>query len=210
VTDASYPPFAQPLRRRDLAADPLRQFTAWYEAARAAGVRVREAATLATASADGAPSARIVLLHSFDERGFVVYTGYASRKAQELEENPRGSLLFHWDALGRQIRLEGPMTRVAREESAATFASRPPSQKIAVLASRQSEVVSSRDELEARVEELRARYPGGDPPYPEHWGGFRLAPVEAELWQHREDRLHDRFRYRLEPDGGWIVERLSP
>jgi pyridoxamine 5'-phosphate oxidase len=102
------------------------------------------------------------------------------------------------------------MTRVSREESAATFASRPPSQKIAVLASRQSEPVSSRDELEARVEVLRTRYPGGDPPYPEHWGGFRLAPVEVELWQHREDRLHDRFRYRLQPDGRWLVERLSP
>jgi pyridoxamine 5'-phosphate oxidase len=173
-------------------------------------VRVRETATLATASADGAPSARIVLLHSYDKRGFVVYTGYAGRKARELEENPRGLLLFHWDPLGRQVRLEGPMTKVSREESAATFATRPPSQKIAVHASRQSEVVPSRDELEARVDELRARYPEGDPPYPDHWGGYRLAPVEYEFWQHREDRLHDRFRYRLQPAGDWLVERLSP
>jgi pyridoxamine 5'-phosphate oxidase len=152
----------------------------------------------------------MVLLKGFDERGFVFYTGYASRKARELAENPQGLLLWHWDAVGRQVRVEGPVSRVSREESAEYFASRPLGHKLSATASRQSEVVASREELEERVADLATRYAEEEPPLPEHWGGYLLEPREYEFWQHREDRLHDRFRYRPDDEGGWLVERLSP
>jgi len=188
-------------------ADPLRQFARWFEDAAAAGVAMPEAMALATATADGRPSVRMVLLKGFDERGFAFYTGYESRKGHELAENPRAALLFHWP--GRQVRIEGPVERLTAEESDAYFASRPRASRLSAIASRQSEVVSSRDELEARVAELEERFAGAEPPRPNRWGGFRLVPETYELWQNRDDRLHDRLRYRRDGDA-WLVERLSP
>lgn len=187
--------------------DPLRQFARWFEEAAAAGVAMPEAMALATATADGRPSVRMVLLKGVDERGFSFYTGYESRKGRELAENPRAALLFHWP--GRQVRIEGPVERVTADESDAYFASRPRGSRLSAIASRQSEVVSSREELEGRVAELEERFAGAEPPRPDRWGGFRLVPETFELWQHRDDRLHDRLRYRRDGDA-WLVERLSP
>jgi pyridoxamine 5'-phosphate oxidase len=164
---------------------------------------------LATAAADARPSVRMVLLKGFDERGFVFYSDYESRKGRELAENPRAALLFHWPELGRQLRVEGLVERLPAEESDAYFASRPRGSRLSAIASRQSEVVASREELEARVAELEERFAGAEPSRPDRWGGFRLVPETYELWQHRDDRLHDRLRYRR--DGSdWLVERLSP
>jgi pyridoxamine 5'-phosphate oxidase len=202
-------PFAQPLRRGDLDPDPLRQFHAWFEAARAADVSRPEAFALATATPDGRPSVRFLLLKSADETGFLFYTGYQSRKGLELQANPRAALCFYWHELGRQVRVEGPVVRVPLDASDAYFSSRPYGAQLSASASRQSEVVSGRRELEEKVEELKARYGEGVVPRPEIWGGFAVQPELYEFWQHREDRLHDRFRYRP-ADGGWAIERLSP
>jgi pyridoxamine 5'-phosphate oxidase len=151
----------------------------------------------------------MVLLKRFDERGLVFHTHYSSRKGRELEANPRASLLVYWDPLGRQVRLEGRVGRVQPEEADEYFGTRPRGGRLAAHASRQSEVLKSRDELEARVSELEDEYADGDVPRPEWWGGYRLVPEVWEFWQHRADRLHDRFRYRP-ADGGWLIERLSP
>jgi pyridoxamine 5'-phosphate oxidase len=164
---------------------------------------------LATSTPDGAPSVRMVLLKGFDERGFVFYTGYESRKGLELAANPRAALLFHWDPFGRQVRVEGMLERTTAEETERYFHTRPRGAQIAALASRQSRVLAGREELEARVAQLGTELDGGEVPVPADWGGFRLAPEAYEFWQHRENRLHDRFRYRRDA-GGWIIERLSP
>lgn len=201
---------SQPLRRGDLDADPLAQFSRWFEAAGEAGTRAPEAMALATAALDGRPSVRMVLLKAFGEPGFVFYTGYASRKGRELEANPWAALLFHWDLLGRQVRVEGSVERVSAEESAAYFGMRPRGSRIAAWASRQSEPLASREALEARVGELASEHEGRDVPRPAFWGGFRVRPASFEFWQHRDDRLHDRFLYRPSSDGGWTIERLSP
>ena len=187
--------------------DPLRQFAAWFEEAGAAGVRAPEAMALATATSDGRPSVRMVLLKGFDERGFVFFTGYESRKGAELAANPRAALLFHWDALGRQVRVEGTVERVSEAESDAYFRSRPRGAQISATVSPQSRVVESRASLEALAAELEAR--GDELPRPPNWGGFRVRPETYELWQHRANRLHDRLRYRRN-GGGWTIERLAP
>jgi pyridoxamine 5'-phosphate oxidase len=194
----------RPLRRSDLDPDPLLQFERWFAEARAV-VRAPEAMALATASSGAAPSVRMVLLKRFDESGFVFHTHFTSRKGKELEANPQAALLFHWDPLGRQVRVEGAVGRVSAEESDAYFATRPEGARIGANASRQSEVLAGRAELERRVAELES----SDVARPEWWGGYRLVPVAWEFWQHRDDRLHDRFRY-LRRDGAWISERLYP
>ena len=202
-------PRARPLLESDFDPDPLVQFGRWFEEARAADIRAPHAVALATATRDGRPSVRIVLAQSFDERGFVFYTGTESRKGRELGENRNAALLFHWDVLGRQVRIEGIADPVPREEAAAYFASRPRGHQLSSWASPQSEVVSSRDWLDERAVEAAARFEGRDVELPGRWGGYRLAPAVYEFWQHREDRLHDRLRYRP-ADGVWLLERLAP
>jgi pyridoxamine 5'-phosphate oxidase len=192
------------LRRTDLDADPLRQFQHWFDEARDV-VRMREAMAVATATAAGLPSVRMVLLKSADEHGLVFFTHYTSRKGRELEESPHAALLFHWDPLGRQVRVEGSVERVSADESDAYFATRPAGARAGARASRQSEVLSDRAALELRVAELGR----GELERPESWGGFRVVPEAWEFWQHRDDRLHDRFRYTSR-DGAWLIERLYP
>ncbi|MCU0307164.1 MAG: pyridoxamine 5'-phosphate oxidase [Thermoleophilia bacterium] len=198
------------LRRADLDPDPLAQFAAWFAAARDHGVHEPEAMTLATADAAGAPSARMVLLRGASEAGLEFYTNYTSRKAHDLDANPRAALVFYWDDMGRQIRVEGPVARVGREESAAYFRSRPRDSRIGAWASRQSTVIPDRETLERRVRETEARFPDDEVPVPDFWGGYRLRAVRWEFWQAHPFRLHDRFRYSPAPGGGWVVERLSP
>ena len=193
------------LRRGDLAADPLEQFRAWFAEADAA-VEMPEAMALATSAQDGSPSVRMVLLKRFDERGLVFHTHYTSRKGRELEANPRAALLFHWSRLGRQVRAEGRVERLPAEESDAYFATRPRGAQLGALASRQSEQLESREALEQRLAELADTTPSR----PETWGGYRVLPDAWEFWQHRDSRLHDRFRYESEPGGGWTLSRLYP
>jgi pyridoxamine 5'-phosphate oxidase len=200
---------AQPLLEGDVDRDPLRQFQAWFEEARAAGIRVPESAALATATPEGSPSVRMVLVKEADERGFVFHSGYASRKGAELELNPRAALLFYWDPLGRQVRIEGEVERLPADESDAYFGTRPRGAQLAAWASRQSEPIGGRDELEAAARGAAERYEGPEVPRPPAWGGYRLRPRTYEFWQHREDRLHDRLRYQ--PDGkDWRIVRLAP
>lgn len=188
--------------------DPIGLFSAWFDEARQAGAVMPEATALATATPGGEPSVRMVLLKGHDERGFVFFTSYESRKGRELEANPRAALLFYWQALGRQVRVEGAVERVTRQESEEYFRSRPAASRLSASASRQSEPIGSRQELERRVEALRALH-GDDPPLPPFWGGYRLAPESIEFWVHDDDRLHHRLRYRRS-GAGWTAERLSP
>jgi len=189
--------------------DPFRQFREWFGEAERAGVVAPEAMTLATAAADGAPSARMVLLKGADEDGFFFYTGYGSRKGGELAENPRAALVFYWQPVGKQVRVEGPVESVSEAESAAYFATRPRGSQLAAWASEQSRPLGSREALERRYAELEQEYEGRDVPLPPHWGGYRLRPEAIEFWEHRENRLHDRVRYTRAREG-WRAERLSP
>jgi pyridoxamine 5'-phosphate oxidase len=204
------PDFAQPLREQDVDPDPQRQFAAWFADAARAGVREPEAMAVATSSPAGVPSLRMVLLKSCDARGFVFYTNYESRKGLELAENPRAALLFYWDPLGRQVRIDGPVQRTSPDESAAYIRSRARGSQLSALSSPQSQSVAGRDALEERVAELAKRYEGGELPIPDWWGGFRVSPDSYEFWQHREDRLHDRLRYTPTGGGGWEIVRLAP
>jgi pyridoxamine 5'-phosphate oxidase len=189
--------------------DPLELFREWFDAAREAGVRFPETMTLATATADGAPSARMVLLKGADEDGFVFFTGYESRKAEELAANPHAALVFYWQPLGRQVRVEGPVERVSKEESAEYFATRPRGSQLAAWTSRQSRPLGDRAELERRYADVEREHEGREVPLPPHWGGFRLRPDAIEFWEHRDNRLHDRFRYTRAREG-WDAARLWP
>jgi pyridoxamine 5'-phosphate oxidase len=202
--------YGKPLREQDVAADPLSQFAVWYREAEADGLRQPEAAALATAAADGSPSLRMVLVKGFDERGFVFFSNYASVKGRELAINPRAALLFYWDSLGRQVRITGAVERTSSTESEAYVRSRPRASQLSALASPQSQAIESRSALEQRVGELRQRFGDGDLPLPPDWGGFRVAMEDVEFWQQRNDRLHDRLRYRRGDDAAWVIERLAP
>jgi pyridoxamine 5'-phosphate oxidase len=198
------------LTESSAAHDAIDQFSRWFEEARAAGVREVNAMSLATASREGAPCVRIVLLKEFDPSGFVFYTNYQSRKGRELHHNPRACALFFWVELERQVRIEGAVSRVSAEESDLYYAQRPLEARLGAWASPQSEPIADRAELEARLEEVRARFPDpSDPPRPGHWGGYRIAPERIEFWQGRASRLHDRLLYVREP-GGWRRTRLAP
>jgi pyridoxamine 5'-phosphate oxidase len=204
------PPHARPLREEDADASPVRQFARWFADAVDAGIREPEAMALATATPDGSPSVRMVLLKGLDERGAVFYTNYESRKGRELAANPRGALVVYWDPLGRQVRIEGAVVPVAPAESDAYFRGRQRGSQIGAWASAQSRPIAARADLEARVADLEHRFEGEEVPRPPHWGGYRLEPASFEFWQHREDRLHDRLLYLPAAAGGWTVERLSP
>jgi len=221
------------LRRRDLEADPIRQFKRWFEqaqGARASG-RLRKffiglyksllmaagaepmdltAMTLATADKQGRPSARVVLLKGVDERGFIFYTNYQSRKGHELEENPQAALVFYWSDQERQVCVAGQISKLSPAESDAYFKTRPRGSRLAAWASRQSEAIADRAALEAAWKQMEAQYPGEDVPRPPHWGGYALSPERMEFWQGRANRLHDRFCYTRQADDTWRIERLSP
>ena len=221
------------LRRSDLNPDPIVQFRNWFDQAMGARTsgRVRRlligiyksllglgsaervdvnAATLATVDKSGRPSARVVLLKGVDQRGFLFFTNYDSRKSREIAENPNVALVFYWPDQERQVCIAGEAAKISREESEAYFRSRPRGSRLAAWASRQSEVIENREALEKRWQESQAKYPGEDVPTPSNWGGYVLAPVRIEFWQGRPSRLHDRFRYSKQVDGKWMIERLSP
>ncbi len=200
----------QPFREEDADPDPLRQFERWFAEAARAGTAQPEAVAVATATPDGRPSVRMVLLKQADENGFVFYSNYESRKGGELAANPRAALLFHWQRLGRQVRIEGPVQRTTREESLAYAHSRPRGSQLSALASPQSRPVADRYWLEQRVAELAERHAGADVPLSESWGGYRVTPERFEFWQHRQSRMHDRLVYTPDPSGGWKVQRLAP
>lgn len=221
------------LRRSDLNPDPIVQFRSWFDqalGARTSG-RVRglligiyksllglgsaeridvNAATLSTADKEGRPSARIVLLKGVDERGFVFFTNYDSRKGREITENPNAAMVFYWPDQERQVCIAGQAHKIPRAESEQYFSSRPRGSRLAAWASHQSEAIENRTVLEGRWKELQAKYPGEEIPTPPNWGGFVLVPTRIEFWQGRPSRLHDRFRYVKQPDGSWLIERLSP
>ena len=197
------------LDKADLDLDPIVQFHEWFQKVIDADLHEPNAMILATATAEGKPSARTVLLKGYDERGFVFHTNYAGRKAKEIEANPTCALLFYWGELERQVRIEGRASSLSGEESDAYFAGRPRGSRLGAWASEQSRPVEDRSVLEERVRALEAEYDGREIPRPPFWGGYRVEPQEIEFWQGRENRLHDRLVYRRE-DGAWRIERLQP
>ena len=197
------------LKESDADPNPIEQFRRWFDEALAADLHEPNAMTVATATPEARPSARIVLLKGFDERGFVFYTSYEGRKSGELETNPYAALVFYWGELERQVRIEGRVSRVSEEESDAYFEGRPRGSQLGAWVSEQSRPVEDRGALEERLRELEAEYDGREVPRPPFWGGYRVEPETIEFWQGRENRLHDRLRYRRS-DEGWKVERLQP
>ena len=197
------------MHEHDLDPDPLQQFERWFADARNAGLAAPEAMALAAATPEGLPSVRMVLLKGASAQGFDFYTHYESRKGGELGANPHAALLFHWQPLGRQVRIEGGVARIAAEESEAYFVTRPLESRLAAWASPQSRPLANRGELERLYADAKARFPGAEVPLPPHWGGFRLEPHTYEFWQHGDDRLHDRVRYER-GEGLWRRVRLAP
>lgn len=197
------------LSEEDLAGSPVEQFRIWLDDAFAAELNEPYAMTLATATGDGTPSARVVLLRGYDERGFVFYTNYDGRKGEELGANPKAALVFYWAELERQVRVEGDVVRVSEMESDEYFSSRPRGSRIGAWASEQSRGLESRAALEEKVREIEERYPD-EVPRPPFWGGYRVVPILVEFWQGRESRLHDRLVYERGGGEGWIVHRLQP
>jgi pyridoxamine 5'-phosphate oxidase len=189
--------------------DPIQQFRGWFRAVERAGFPEPNAMTLATAGRGGRPSARMVLLKGVDQRGFVFFTNYESRKGRELAANPYAALVFYWHRMHRQVRVTGRVSKLPGAESDAYFATRPHASRLAALASRQSTVIASRPALEARFVQFMAEYPDEGPPRPINWGGYCVHPDEIEFWQQGPNRLHDRLRYR-KSRSGWILERLAP
>ena len=197
------------LNEGEVDSNPFTQFERWFKQAEADVPILPNAMTLATSTRDGVPSARVVLLKDFDERGFVFYTNYQSQKGKELDANPLATLSFYWAEPARQVRIAGTATRTSRSESEAYFHTRPIDSQLGAWASNQSEVIASREVLEQRMEELLKEYEGKRIPLPPYWGGYRVAPFVFEFWQSRASRLHDRIRYRL-VNGKWVIERLAP
>jgi pyridoxamine 5'-phosphate oxidase len=197
------------LREPDVLADPNAQVARWLTEAESARVAEYDAMVVATVDQAGQPDARVVLLRGFDDAGFRFYTNYESAKGQQLATNPRAALVLHWRELGRQLRARGSITRSSPEESVAYWRNRPRASRVSAWASRQSEPIASRADLEAAAADVAARLGGDDIPLPPFWGGYLLTPDTIELWQHRDDRLHDRLRYRR-TDGAWVLERLQP
>lgn len=194
----------------DLDPDPIRQFERWFNEAKAAGLLDANAMTVATATPDGIPSARVVLLKGLDERGFTFFTNYDSPKGRDLAANPIAALTFYWAALERQVRIVGRVSRVSREESDSYFHSRPLGSQLGAAISHQSSVIADRSVIERELVKLEATVVDGQVPLPDFWGGYRVAPDSLEFWQGRPSRLHDRLRYRRDENGAWIIERLSP
>ena len=198
------------LNERDLDTNPFKQFEKWFQEVIDTKLDLPDAMTLATATSDGIPSARIVLLRGLDERGFVFYTDYESQKGKELAENPNAALVFYWRELDRQVRITGQVSKVSRENSNNYFQSRPIGSRLAALASKQSEVIPDRKVLEEQFKQLAERYQDGEIPLPSDWGGYRLSPNMIEFWSGRPSRLHDRLRYTRQPNDDWRIERISP
>jgi pyridoxamine 5'-phosphate oxidase len=198
------------LHERDLDPSPFKQFGRWFEQALSAELLDANAMTVATSSREGKPSARVMLLKDFDEKGFVFFTNYESRKGRELDENPYTAMVFFWAELERQVRITGRVSRISQEESEEYFHSRPIGSQLGAWASHQSEVIRTPELLENRIKELESEYEGKTIPMPAFWGGLLLSPETIEFWQGRPNRLHDRLRYTLQPDGSWRIERLSP
>ncbi len=203
-------PELTPLTEADVQPSPFAQFDTWFSHAQATGAPHANAATLATATRDGIPNARIVLLKGFDPHGFVFFTNYESQKGRELSENPRAAMVFFWPAIERQVRVVGATTKLSSAESEAYFHTRPRGSQIGAWASAQSQVIEGREPLEKSVAAYTADFEGKTVPLPGHWGGFRLAPTSVEFWQSRQSRLHDRLRYTRRADNTWRIDRLSP
>jgi len=198
------------LDERNVDANPIRQFQLWFDEAVSRGLPLAEAMTLCTATTDGKPSARMILLKGVAESGFVFYTNYRSRKARELDANPFAALVFYWEPLERQVRVEGKVARIAAEESDKYFQTRPRESQLGAIASPQSDVIESRELLEQEFQELEQKYSDRTIERPNHWGGYRLVPERIEFWKGRPGRLHDRLLYELQADGEWNRTRLAP